>query len=56
VKHRTHSLFRQGCMVYELIPNMPERHLRPLMKCFCEMLASQNPFKQLFVLEKESVK
>jgi hypothetical protein len=56
VKHRTHSLFRQGCMVYELIPNMPERHLRPLMKCFGEMLASQNPFRQLFVIEKESVK
>ena len=23
-KHRTHSLFRQGCMLYELIPTMPE--------------------------------
>jgi len=23
-KRRTHSLFRQGCMLYELIPTMPE--------------------------------
>jgi hypothetical protein len=23
-KRRTHSLFRQGCMLYDLIPNMPE--------------------------------
>ena len=30
-KTRTHSLFRQGCMLYELIPNMPEHRLVPLM-------------------------
>jgi hypothetical protein len=24
-KTRTHSLFRQGCMLYELIPTMPDR-------------------------------
>jgi len=24
---RTHSLFRQGCMLYDLIPNMPEQRL-----------------------------
>src|SRR4051794_9398676 len=29
VKRRTHSLFRQGCMLYDLIPNMPESRLRP---------------------------
>ena len=33
-KHRTHSLFRQGCMLYELIPSMPEPRLRPLMERF----------------------
>jgi len=27
---RTHSLFRQGCMLYELIPTMPEHRLLPL--------------------------
>src|SRR3954447_20564477 len=26
---RTHSLFRQGCMLYDLIPNMPEQRLTP---------------------------
>jgi hypothetical protein len=33
-KTRTHSLFRQGCMLYELIPNMPEHRLMPLMEKF----------------------
>jgi hypothetical protein len=37
-KHRTHSLFRQGCMLYDLIPNMPELRLLPLMERFAEML------------------
>jgi Transposase DDE domain len=35
---RTHSLFRQGCMLYELIPNMPEHRLRPLIERFVDML------------------
>ena len=39
-KTRTHSLFRQGCMLYELIPNMPEHRLRPLMQRFATMLIS----------------
>lgn len=26
-KTPTHSLFRQGCMLYELVPSMPERRL-----------------------------
>ena len=38
-KTRTHSLFRQGCMLYELIPNMPEHRLLPLVQRFAEMLA-----------------
>ena len=33
-KTRTHSLFRQGCMLYELIPTMPEHRLEPLMQRF----------------------
>jgi hypothetical protein len=43
-KTRTHSLFRQGCMLYELIPNMPEHRLLPLMQRFAEMLASSGLF------------
>jgi Transposase DDE domain len=47
-KRRTHSLFRQGCMLYELIPNMPEHRLRPLMDCFGAMLAAQPLFAKVF--------
>src|ERR1700746_2027603 len=37
-KQRTHSLFRQGAMLYELIPMMPELRLRPLIERFGTML------------------
>ena len=37
-KNRTHSLFRQGAMLYELIPTMPEPRLRPLVQRFGAML------------------
>ena len=43
-KTRTHSLFRQGCMLYELIPNMPQHRLLPLMPRFVEMLVSSGLF------------
>ena len=36
-KHRTHSLFRQGCMLYDLMPNMPEIRLAPLIVRFFDM-------------------
>lgn len=48
VKYRTHSLFRQGCMHYELIPMMPEERLRPLMQRFGEMLLEQRTFAEVF--------
>lgn len=38
-KTRTHSLFRQGCMLYDLIPNMPEHRLAPLMETFANAVA-----------------
>jgi hypothetical protein len=47
-KHRTHSLFRQGCMLYDLIPNMPESRLRPLMETFTAMLEAQPLFSKIF--------
>ena len=37
-KKRTHSLFRQGAMLYELIPMMPQPRLRPLVERFGAML------------------
>jgi hypothetical protein len=46
-KRRTHSLFRQGCMLYDLIPNMPESRLRPLMETFAAMLNAQPLFTKV---------
>ncbi len=37
-KRRTHSLFRQGCMLYDLMPNMPQDRLLPLVERFAQML------------------
>ena len=47
-KRRTHSLFRQGGMLYQLIPNMTEFMLRPLIEQFAQILAAQPVFAQLF--------
>ena len=37
-KLRTYSLFRQGCMWFGFIPNMPEHRLRPLIEKFAELI------------------
>ena len=47
-KHRTHSLFRQGCMLYELIPTMPEPRLRPLMERLGEIVMQNSALEQTF--------
>jgi len=47
-KRRVHSLFRQGCMLYDLIPTMPEARLRPLMQRFTQMLQDQPLFADVF--------
>ena len=47
-KTRSHSLFRQGCMLYELIPNMPEHRLAPLIKAFAKAVAQASEFSSLF--------
>jgi hypothetical protein len=41
-KRRTHSLFRQGCMWFGLIPNMPEHRLRPLIEKFAQIINQNN--------------
>ena len=46
-KYRTHSLFRQGCMLYELIPNMPDIRLRPLIARFSEYLNQSKALAQM---------
>jgi hypothetical protein len=47
-KRRTHSLFRQGCMLYELIPNMPDDRLRPLIARFNEFISQHAAINQTF--------
>src|SRR5271166_2402698 len=49
-KKRTHSLFRQGCMLYELIPTMPEHRLAPLMTKFAETVSQCGAFCGLFAV------
>jgi hypothetical protein len=44
-KRRTHSLFRQGSMLYELMPNMIDFRLLPLIERFAQMLAGPAPFR-----------
>jgi hypothetical protein len=47
-KTRTHSLFRQGWMLYELIPTMPEHRLIPLIERFATYIAACKSFNGLF--------
>jgi hypothetical protein len=51
-KTRTHSLFRQGCMLYELIPTMPEHRLGPLIAAFAQALDRAGEFSGLFAQAK----
>ena len=48
VKKRTHSLFRQGCMVYDLIPNMPDKWLIPIMKSFAQLIQEHDTFTDVY--------
>ena len=48
VKRRVHSLFRQGCLLYDLIPNMPEQRLKPLVEKYDEFLNQNSIFTQTF--------
>ena len=50
VKRRVHSLFRQGCLLYGLIPNMPEQKLRPLVAKYEELLRQNRVFTETFGL------
>lgn len=50
VKTRTHSLFRQGCMFYDLIPNMPEHRLKPLIERYAEILQQSRVITETFTI------
>jgi len=51
-KRRTHSLFRQGCMLYELIPTMPEHRLLPLIETFAQAVTNAATFSPAFAVAK----
>jgi hypothetical protein len=51
-KTRTHSLFRQGCTLYDLIPNMPEHRLAPLMQAFNAAMANAGVFASAVAMAK----
>ena len=48
VKRRVHSLFRQGCLLYDLIPNMPDERLRPLIERYEQLLRQNHTFSETF--------
>jgi hypothetical protein len=50
-KRRTHSLFRQGCLLFGLLPNMPEIRFKPLMERFSQMLHSSRVFMLVYSTE-----
>jgi hypothetical protein len=47
-QRRTHSLLRQGIMLYQLIPTMPEHRLLPLVEKFAEVMKAQPVFTEMF--------
>jgi hypothetical protein len=49
-KTRSHSLFRQGSMLYDLIPHMPEHRLRPLAERFAALLQQSRVFTETFAI------
>jgi hypothetical protein len=49
-KTRTHSLFRQGCMLYDLIPNLPEHRLLPLIQKFNEAVSNTTMLTPVFAM------
>jgi hypothetical protein len=47
-KRRTHLLYRQGCMWYQLLPTLREEWFQPLMRRFGELASEHAVFSQLF--------
>ena len=41
-------MFRQGCLLYDLIPNMPEERLRPLIERYLQLLRENRVFSEAF--------
>jgi hypothetical protein len=49
-KRRVHSLFRQGCLHYQLMPTMQEARLRLLMEKFAQLILEQPLFVNIYGL------
>lgn len=47
-KKRTHSLFRQGCEYFMLMPNMKEERFVPLVERFGALVAEQSVYREVF--------
>ncbi len=54
VKRRTHSLFRQGVMLYGHISQLAGRALRPLLEQFEELLLEQRVFRNVSASSRSS--
>ena len=48
-KKRTHSLFRQGCMLYDWMPTMSDFRLLPLAERFVALINQNRALAPLFV-------
>lgn len=48
IKHRTHSLFRQGSYWYDCLPTMREDWLAPLMTAFDRIVREHAVFREIF--------
>ena len=49
-KRRVYSLFRQGCLHYQLMPTMQEARLRLLMEKFAQLILEQPLFVNIYGL------
>ncbi len=47
-KRRTHSLYRQGTMAYEMLGTLPDEWLEPLMEAFSEVIAEHQITRAVF--------
>ena len=47
-RKRIHLLFRKGCIIYELMPGMPEYRLAALVQRFAELIHQRRMFQNAF--------
>lgn len=53
LKRRTHSLFRQGRMLYDWLPRMPQKYFEPLIRAFADNLSHANGLAVVFALARK---